>query len=235
MPEHTKPSPWNHLFPADVATVVAQDSDRHKPLHDAEQACVADAVEKRQREFTAGRQCLHRCLTQLGLQIHPPILMGKLREPLMPNGYVGTISHCNNYCVAAAAQASDYVGLGLDVEHNTPLEPGLSALICHPAELTHIKCDLSHLTPAEQHTYPDPGKLIFSIKESFYKAYFPQLKAYFDFLDAQVSLNLLDRTGELTLVRPVGDQSTTDEKVYETKFNWDAKYIYSAVTIKATN
>ena len=213
MPEQAEHAPWANLFPPNVAVVVAGDRDRQRPLNDAEQACVADAVDSRQREFTAGRNCLHRCLRNLGLQIHPPILMGKLREPLLPNGYVGTLSHCNGYCVAVAAQTSQYLGVGLDVEHNTPLESGLTNLICIPEELTEVKNYLQDLSPAEQHSYPDPGKLIFSIKESFYKAYFPKLKAYFDFLDVKVTLNLVDQTGSLRFIHPVGEQSKLDESI----------------------
>lgn len=232
MPEQAELTPWADLFPSNVAVVVAGDRDRQRPLNDAEQACVADAVDSRQREFTAGRNCLHRCLRNLGLQIHPPILMGKLREPLLPNGYVGTLSHCNGYCVAVVAHASQYLGVGLDVEHNTPLESGLSSLICFPDELTEVKNYLQDLPPAQQQSYPDPGKLIFSIKESFYKAYFPQLKAYFDFLDVKVTLNLVDQTGSLQLIRPVGEQTSLDEKIYHTRFDWDANYVYSAISIK---
>lgn len=232
MPQQRDISPWDDLFPSNVAVVVAGDRERTRLLNEAEQACVADAVESRQREFTAGRNCLHRCLRDLGLQIHPPILMGKLREPLLPNGYVGTLSHCNGYCVAAVGHARQYLGLGLDVEHNTPLETGISSLICHPQELATVKSTLQALPPAEQQIYPDPGKLIFSIKESFYKAYFPQLQAYFDFLDVQVTLDLAEQTGRLTVIRPVGEQTEQDTKVYETRYAWDANYIYSAISIK---
>lgn len=233
MPEHPSTLPWDMLFPKSVAVVIAGEQEKQRPLHEAEQACTAGAVEKRKREFVAGRNCLHDCLTALGLEIHPPILMGKLREPLLPTGYIGTISHCSTYCVAAAARLTDFSGLGLDVEHNSPLEPGLSKLICLPNELAPAQQYLQQLTPEEQRRYPDPGKLIFSIKESFYKAYFPRLQAYFDFMDVEVTLDLPEKKGTLKLIRPVGEQTAQDSNHYHTSFQWDDNYIYSAISISA--
>jgi len=231
MPNPTGIAPWDRLFPDGVAITIAGEPERTRQLGKAEHACIAGAVETRQREFTAGRNCLHRCLKVLGLEIHPPILMGDLRQPLLPTGYVGTVSHCKAYCVAAVGPQSHFKGIGLDVEHNSPLEPGLAELICTREELSSAKAFLNHLPNTHRQQYPDPGKLIFSIKESFYKAYFPQVKAYFDFMDVNVRLDLENGSGQLQFLQPVGNQSKLDTQCYNTRFTWDDQYVYSAISI----
>ena len=81
------------LLPDTVVTVEARDGDWTAPLLPEEEPLVARAVDKRRREFAAGRACARRALEQLGLPASP-ILAGPRREPLWPPGVVGALTHC---------------------------------------------------------------------------------------------------------------------------------------------
>lgn len=169
------------LFPDPVVTVTATDAMWAGELHPAEAACVGRAVAKRRREFTAGRLCARAALAQLGVRGFP-LLVGPSRVPLWPPGFVGSISHCQGFCAAAVAPRDAVIGLGLDVERAEPLESELRARICTASELE------SFARLAAPAGAPDPGKLVFSAKEAFYKCYFPLAGAFLGFHDVEVEL-----------------------------------------------
>ncbi len=103
------------LFPADVVTAEADPTTIVGALHAAERACIVQAAQKRQREFTAGRLCARRALAEFGLA-DQPLLAGEDRTPSWPAGIIGSISHCRRYCGVAVARRGVLVAVGLDVE-----------------------------------------------------------------------------------------------------------------------
>ena len=131
-----------------------------EPLYPEEAACIRGAVEKRRREFTAGRQCARAALASLGIARFP-LLVGPQREPLWPPGIVGSISHGAGRCAVVACRAGAIVGLGLDIDSGDPLDANLVPMICTSAER-----DWCARRPAG-HDWP---KLVFAIKEAVYKA-----------------------------------------------------------------
>ena len=76
----------------------------------------------------------------------------------------------------------------------------------------------------------DLARLIFSIKESFYKAYFPKVEQYFGFQDAEVTLDMEQKQCEISLIRAIGNHKQDQER-YRGRFDWDEQFIYSAITI----
>jgi 4'-phosphopantetheinyl transferase EntD len=144
-----------------------------------EAAAVARAVEKRRREFAAGRACARQALAALGA---PPqaLPVGPARAPIWPAGFIGSISHCDGVCCAVAARTAAMAGLGLDVEDAGPLPEG-SARIVLRAEEARAQESLA-ATPGL-----DWAKLAFSAKEAAYKACQPLLGGRLGFLDAAVS------------------------------------------------
>src|SRR5690606_27502272 len=80
-----------------------------------ERALIANAVRKRQREFSTGRWLSRRGLRQFGLPDRP-ILMGRLRNPLFPDGTLGTISHDGAICAVAVMQNSAWTGVGFGID-----------------------------------------------------------------------------------------------------------------------
>lgn len=170
------------ILPASV-TVVATQEDRDASLYPEEEAAVEHAVEKRRREFTTARACAHEALALLG-HPHQPIPAGPKGEPLWPAGIVGSITHCDGYRACAVARAGDLVTVGVDVEPNQPLPDGLLGDIALPKERELLR-DLSLRAPG---THWD--RLLFSIKESIYKAWFPLAERWLGFEDAMVSIDL---------------------------------------------
>ncbi|MET0305676.1 MAG: 4'-phosphopantetheinyl transferase superfamily protein [Solirubrobacterales bacterium] len=164
------------------ATVVASSVDLDGALFPEEESVVGRAVEKRRREFTTARACAHEALAQLG-QPRQAIPSGSHGEPLWPAGIVGSITHCDDYRACAAARAEDLVTIGVDAEPNQPLPEGLLGDIALPRE-RELLAGLSRQAPG---THWD--RLLFSIKESIYKAWFPLAERWLGFEDAMVSID----------------------------------------------
>lgn len=166
------------LLPAAVVTVEAGDADWTAPLPPEEEALVARAIEKRRREFTAGRTCARRALERLGYEA-VPVLAGPRREPLWPPGVVGAITHCRGYCAAAVARREDVRCLGIDAEVRGPLPAGVAELVCTERERGWAAAQ------------PDDhwGTLVFSAKESVYKAWYPVTERWLGYLDADLTFD----------------------------------------------
>jgi 4'-phosphopantetheinyl transferase EntD len=213
------------LFPEPVVVVSATADMWNAALHPDEAACVRRAVPKRRREFTAGRLCARAALARLGAPAGP-LLVGPSRVPLWPAGYVGSISHCRDFCAAAVARRDAVLGLGLDVEGSEPLEPELLARICTPDERARQAG-----APARPGA-PDAGKLVFSAKESFYKCYFPLAGAFLGFQDVEVELDLAARSFLAHLRRPDAP-SAAGRRELAGRLAWDARYVYAGVSLPA--
>ncbi len=169
------------LFPAEVVTVTATPEMWSTPVFPEEEALISQALEKRQREFRAGRHCAHAALERLG---HPrePILRDPKRAPLWPKGYLGSISHCRDFCLAVCCPTSTIKGLGVDVEPLAPLKPGICNYIQTEAENTFMQAN-SDL----------PERLIFSAKESLYKCLYPLVKDFFGFHSVELKIDRINQ------------------------------------------
>ncbi|MDJ0806917.1 MAG: 4'-phosphopantetheinyl transferase superfamily protein [Gammaproteobacteria bacterium] len=167
------------LFPPQVVVQSATDEMWETPVLQAEERLIAQATGKRQREFRAGRHCAHTALRRLGLP-KQAILRDENRAPLWPLGYLGSISHCRNLCIAACVKQDPILGLGLDVEPLEPLRPGTQAYIQTAAETAFLQTAETKL----------PERLVFSAKESLYKCYYPLLQAFFGFHSVELSIDV---------------------------------------------
>ncbi|MGW2748417.1 4'-phosphopantetheinyl transferase family protein [Streptomyces sp. NPDC001450] len=149
------------------------------PLFPEEEAVVAQAVEKRRREFATGRRCARLSLAALGLPA-VPLLPGPRGEPGWPAGVVGAISHCDGYRVAAVARATELAALGIDAETAAPLPDGVLEAVSLPDERTE-------LAPLGRSVPQVPwDRLLFSAKESVYKVWFPLARSPLGFEDARL-------------------------------------------------
>ena len=143
---------------------------------------MAGASDKRRREFAAGRRGARRALAELGITDFP-LLAGPDRAPLWPGAVVGSITHTEagpgGYCGVAVAHRRLVTGLGIDAEPRLPL----------PMELWPQVLDLEEKRAAL--AADEPGvwaRLIFSAKESIYKAVYPLCRRFLDFPDVRVQL-----------------------------------------------
>jgi 4'-phosphopantetheinyl transferase EntD len=170
------------------------------PFDAAEAAAIAPAVERRRREFLTGRALARAALARLGC---PPcsIPVGESRAPVWPDGFLGSISHSRSHCVAHVARSRDLLAVGIDIEAEAPLAPGLAALICRPDETGEA--------PGL-----DPVLARFAAKEAFYKAYFPVARRFLDFHDVRVDLAEGRFVAELVADKPaLGARRTFEGRI----------------------
>jgi 4'-phosphopantetheinyl transferase EntD len=169
------------ILPAAVATAETFTDLPHAALLPQEAAIVERASDKRRREFTVGRECARIALGKLGVA-PAPILIGERGAPRWPEGIVGSITHCDGYRAAAVAYASDVAAIGLDAEPDDPLPRGVLDVISLPAE----RARLAALAGEGPTVCWD--RLLFSAKESVYKAWFPLTGRWLGFEDADVTI-----------------------------------------------
>jgi enterobactin synthetase component D / holo-[acyl-carrier protein] synthase len=169
------------LLPASVASAEAFGDEGNEP-HPGEAQIVARAVEKRRGEFATGRACARLALAKLGFE-PDPILAGERGEPLWPAGAVGSITHCDGYRAGAVARSADLLTLGIDAEPHRPLPEGLAGDIARPEELARL-AELARSQPAIHW-----DRLLFSAKESVYKAWYPLAERWLGFEDATLTID----------------------------------------------
>ncbi len=171
---------------AAVAAELREDlPDAEDELFPEELPAVRDAVAKRRREFAGGRLCARRALGRLG--IAPcAIPRGAHGEPRWPTGIVGSITHCADYRACAVARSADVGAVGIDAERNAPLPDGVWERVAfgaereQPREVAGVQADA----------------LLFSAKESVYKAWFPVARRWLGFEQARVTIDLRDGAKE---------------------------------------
>ncbi|GIF15017.1 4'-phosphopantetheinyl transferase family protein [Actinoplanes teichomyceticus] len=170
------------LLPPAVVAVEAFDDIDGEPPFPGEEGLVARAVEVRRREFVTARRCARQALAGLG---HPPapILAGPRREPLWPAGVVGSITHCRGFRAAAVARRADLAALGIDAEPHGPLPEGVAEQVTLPGEREH----LARLAATHPAVHWD--RLLFSAKESVYKAWFPLTGRWLGFEEARLTFD----------------------------------------------
>lgn len=211
------------LFPGGVVTVESTDVVTEEVLHPEEAAALGRAVEKRRREFAAGRASARRALARL--EIADAVLpVGPDRLPAWPTGIVGSITHCAGYCGVAVARRGTILGLGLDAEVGGELEPALVPLVCLPSEIEALGA-LELLTSGEG------AKLVFSAKESAYKCWFPLFHRFLEFHDVEVELRFDSPLAGSFTARVLRDPAPVPQ--FHGRFLRDAARVYTGVTLVA--
>ena len=167
---------------------VTDPRDPAEGLWPTEAPAIARAVEKRQRDFAAGRRAAREAMAVLNIA-PTAIPQGEQREPIWPQGLIGSISHCATCCIAAIAKSSDHRSVGIDIEPATPLATDLNRMICQSSEQDWLT------------TQPDPqlaAKTIFSVKEAVYKAQFPLTREVIGFHAVTTAITATKFTATIT-------------------------------------
>jgi 4'-phosphopantetheinyl transferase EntD len=182
------------VLPADVAVFETR-GDLQEALFPVEATAIGSAVDKRRREFVTGRACARRALGQLGFP-RCAVPIGPRGAPVWPHGAVGSLTHCAGFRAAAAARVEDYRSLGIDAEADAALPEGVLEVVALPDEREHL--DALALT--------DPGtcwdRILFSAKESVFKAWFPLAQAWLGFEDAALVIEPTAGTFSARLLVP---------------------------------
>jgi 4'-phosphopantetheinyl transferase EntD len=170
------PRSTERLALAHGACVVIELDDHDAALADlpaAEQHRAAELAPPRRRDYIAGRTALH-----LALASAAPILSDDRGAPILPAGWVGSVSHKGAFAAALVA-AAGHGHVGVDLERAVPPRLDIAPRI---------------LTPRELAALPDRGRAVtlrFAIKEAIYKAIAPYVRRYVGFTEVE-----LDFTGD---------------------------------------
>lgn len=136
----------------------------------AEQQRAAELAQVRRREYIAGRAALH-----LALATAAPILSDDRGAPILPPGWVGSVSHKGAFAAALVSPAGRG-HIGVDLERAGPPRGDIARRI---------------LTEREQAALPDRGRAVtlrFAIKEAIYKALDPYVRRYVGFAEVELEL-----------------------------------------------
>ena len=139
-------------------------------------ATLQRAVRKRRAEFFFGRLCARAALAPLALA-HTQVGIGASGEPLWPCGVAGSITHSSLMAAAVVLPTHGCNGIGLDLEA-PPDSATLQAMrdtVMSAAEYDCLAGQASGLA------MPILMTLLFSAKESYFKACFGVVRRYFDF------------------------------------------------------
>ncbi|HJD81581.1 4'-phosphopantetheinyl transferase superfamily protein [Kitasatospora aureofaciens] len=170
------------LLPDVVVTEVAYHDPSEARLEPAEEEVIARAVDKRRREFTTVRHCARTALARLGIP-YRPLVPGLRGAPSWPDGVVGSLTHCDGFRAAAVARAGTLASVGIDAEPALPLPEGVLESIALPVEQQRLAA------LATEHPGTTWDRILFSAKESVYKAWFPLTELWLDFHEAELDLS----------------------------------------------
>ncbi len=152
--------------------------DRVDELFAEELPAIAKAAPVRRDTFSSGRSCARAVIAEAGL---PACALPRLEDGSVkwPEGLMGSLSHTNDWAVAAIAVSSmcEARSIGIDLERIKPLEEGVIKLIATPAEQQELSCAQS----PEWH-----AMALFSLKESIYKCLARDFGKFIEFHDVEI-------------------------------------------------
>lgn len=169
------------------------------PLLPVEEQAMRSAGAKRRLEFTAGRHYARTALQALGAELSP-IAVSSDRCPIWPRGIVGSITHTDHYAAAALAKASEFDGIGIDLEHLVSLTSQMVDLVTTDTERQswtkrawrpELRNELALLT--------------FSAKEAAFKAYYPLCRRMLKFKDIEIHYSSHEDGFSITTSRTLED------------------------------
>ena len=122
-----------------------------------------------------------------------------------PHGWMGSLTHKKNLIGLTLFPTGTYCGVGIDIEETAKVHEGLSGKILCESEVLVLNAILEKGKPAcSEWTFEKLLALVFSFKESVFKAVFPLGRKFFSF----------DKF-HITSIDTVGG-------AIEGKFQWDA-------------
>ncbi len=156
------------------ATVLGRIADHQCSLLPAERLAAPRANDARAFAFSSGRRAAREALRIIGVVDWPITRQGKV--PTWPSDVVGSIAHSRTLALAAAARTTAFSGIGVDIETPGRVTPRLAERVLTPTERSRL--------PA-----PEWRTVLFSAKESVYKAVNPQTGEYLALGDVEITLD----------------------------------------------
>ncbi len=181
------------------------------------------AVEKRKLHFFLGRISAKEALAQIGIY-NFPVLKGTNNEPLWPEGICGAITHTGNIGMACVAPKAIVSGIGIDIERITEkVSWDIVDRVCLPEEKKWV----SEVPESKYQRL----LMVFSAKESIFKALFPQNPIFFGFHEAEL---LWDNSLKAFQGRLVFDFSEKFPKGYSFSVGCrvDSEYVFTYIHLQ---
>lgn len=215
----TPPDLAAKLFDNQAIVVVEQIADYRHCLYQSELELVKDVSEKRLLEFSTGRDCAHQALHKMGYE-GCPILKGQQREPLWPQQYVGSISHCRDLAGAVVAEKTSLRSVGFDIENHKQLNPGIARHICTPGEKDWV----NQQEPDHQNL---ALLLIFSLKEAVFKCVYQATGHVLRFQQCRLSPDRVGGPGSIINLEFPGYSLSAED--FHISFLANDTHVYSGV------
>jgi 4'-phosphopantetheinyl transferase EntD len=194
-----------------------QVEDHTKRLFKDERLIIRKSAPLRANTFSTARVCAHELLSELGKE---PLALGRNSDGSIewPPGVIGSVSHTDEWAVAAMALKGQTAAkaLGVDLERIRILESDVINLIASPAEQKELN--------GKGHK-PSQAIALFSLKESIYKCLRPSFGNFIDFHDVQVSQIASDRP-QLNICNAVLAQHC-DDKDIELRLSITSDHVFS--------
>lgn len=203
------PGPHRHLLNGLAGDAVAWQVDLHRlaatvdleAMTDRLPAPLRGASARRLMTFVGGRLCAERSAAELR-QSWTAVGAAADGAPRWPQGLYGSISHTDATAFAAASGCSSLAGLGIDSERLDVADETWEALV-----------ELCFTRRERQRWLGGPRSrrnalLLFSAKESGYKALAPVLRRFVDFDEFELE-SIDEASGALTLA-PAGTSALRD-------------------------
>ncbi len=173
---------------------------------------LSTSVPKRKCSFFIGRYLAKKIFLALSEPLYC-VAIGVHRQPIWPQGWLGSLSHTDNFAMVLLTKDQGKHFVGVDVEH-----------IIQKQEAEEISSSIHSIEEASY--LIDSGitsdlatSLIFSAKESLFKATYPYIKHYFGFECARItSINRQREEMSIELSENMIKYSTILKKNYTCHF-----------------
>lgn len=205
----------SHFAPQKYRDALAAESGIPLP------ARLQQAVRKRRAEYLASRLLVRSVMAELGI---PDFILTNApdRSPCWPAGVQASLSHSGGVVVVAATRQPWAVGV--DVEQ---VMPETTAQETAELLMSEQEQELLRTLPI---SFSAAATLLFSLKESLYKALWPQLHQPMDFLDAAlVSADFAQQRATLQLTQDFGGRFTSGT-LLEAGFMWRDTQVITLIT-----
>lgn len=181
---------FKYLLPSDVVTLHAEIQTKFEAsdINEEEFDAVRHAVAGRQREYLTGRKLVRIGLKSLNISDFA-LIPNIDRSPRWPEPIVGSITHSSTICAIALGLRANYRGIGIDIQETGIVKSEIWPLFCSSE-------DLNILESSAEQDRQSLASLIFSAKESYFKARFPLDSTWLDFRD----LSIIIRGGRFQIV-----------------------------------
>jgi enterobactin synthetase component D len=188
-------------------------------------SCLGRAVFSRKLDYLAGRLCAERALAAAGLEVPACVGIGHNGEPRWPHGFVGSITHSGGCALSAVGRSDQFDLVGID------LERVLSASMASDIQSQIATFSERGLGRVGEYSREQWLTLLFSAKESLFKALHSRVGYHFDFLDAAVES--LDAKARVLILRLLSDLSHECVKGMRlpVRFHWNEDFVFTCCAV----